>query len=165
MPRIEGGEVANEENLMPISEVNSRRTREQHSEDSKKGGIKSGESRRRKAALRDTMNRLLTMKVDVPGLSDMLKADGGESTYEEVIAMAIIEKATLGNIAAYNAIMDTVGQTNKSDNDLDEQQSRVELNRAKKQAITGENETDEALDKLDQILKEVRDNAFKQETE
>lgn len=157
--------MANEKNLMPISEVNSRRTREEHSEDSKKGGIKSGESRRRKAALRDTMNRLLTMKVDVPGLSDILKADGGESTYEEVIVMAMIEKAALGNVSAYNAIMDTVGQTNKSDNDLDEQQSRVELNRAKKQAITGENETDEALDKLDQILKEVRDNAFKQETE
>ena len=157
--------MANEKNLMPISEVNSRRTREEHSEDSKKGGIKSGESRRRKASLRDTMNRLLTMKVDVPGLSDILKADGGESTYEEVIVMAMIEKAALGNVSAYNAIMDTVGQTNKSDNDLDEQQSRVELNRAKKQAITGENETDEALDKLDQILKEVRDNAFKQETE
>ena len=32
-------------------------------------------------------------------------------------------------------------------------------------AITGENENDEALDRLDQILKEVRDNAVKQETE
>ena len=32
-------------------------------------------------------------------------------------------------------------------------------------ADQGENETEEALDKLDQILKEVRDNAVKQETE
>ena len=30
--------MANEQNLMPIEEVNSRRTREQHSEDSRKGG-------------------------------------------------------------------------------------------------------------------------------
>lgn len=35
----------------------------------------------------------------------------------------------------------------------------------RKEAITGENENDEALDRLDQILKEVRDNAIKQETE
>ena len=41
----------------------------------------------------------------------------------------------------------------------------TELKKARKQAVTGENETEEALDKLDQILKEVRDNAVKQETE
>ena len=38
--------MANEQNLMPIEQVNSRRTREEHSEDSKKGGQKSGEVRR-----------------------------------------------------------------------------------------------------------------------
>lgn len=151
--------MANEKNLKPV------RTKSEARERGRNGGINSGKARRRKAALRDTMNRLLTMQVDIPGLSDILKADGGESTYEEVIAMTMIEKALTGNVAAYNAIMNTVGQTNKSDADLEEQQSRADLNRAKKQAITGENETDEALDKLDQILKEVRDNAFKQETE
>ena len=41
----------------------------------------------------------------------------------------------------------------------------TELERARKEAVTGENETDEAIDKLDQILKEVRDNAIKQQTE
>lgn len=151
--------MANENNLKPV------RTKSEARERGRNGGINSGKARRRKAALRDTMNRLLTMQVDIPGLSEILKADGGESTYEEVIAMTMIEKALTGNVAAYNAIMNTVGQTNKSDADLEEQQSRADLNRAKKQAITGENETDEALDKLDQILKEVRDNAFKQETE
>lgn len=32
----------NDENLMPITQVNSRRTREQHSRDSQKGGKASG---------------------------------------------------------------------------------------------------------------------------
>lgn len=163
MPRIEGGEVANEHNLIPYG--SGQRSESEEREMRSKGGKESGKTRRRKAALRDTMNRLLTMKVDIPGLSDILRADGGESTYEEIVAMTMIEKALTGNVAAYNAIMNTIGQTNKSDADLEEQQSRAELNRAKKQALTGENETDEALDKLDQILKEVRDNAFKQETE
>ena len=48
------------------------------------GGKASGRARRRKAAMRDTMNRLVTMKVEVEGLSDILMADGGESTYEEM---------------------------------------------------------------------------------
>lgn len=46
-----------------------------------------------------------------------------------------------------------------------EQEAKIELIEARKEAITGENEADEALDRLDQILKEVRDNAIKQETE
>lgn len=41
----------------------------------------------------------------------------------------------------------------------------TELIKARKESITGENENNDALDRLDQILKEVRDNAIKQETE
>ena len=151
--------MANEKNLKPV------RSKREARERGKKGGIKSGETRRRKAALRNTMDRLLTMQAEVEGLSDVLRADGGESTYEEIIAMAMIQQASLGNVKAYQAIMKTVGQTEKSEADLEEQKSKVELNRARKEDITGENETDEALDRLDQILKEVWENAVKQETE
>lgn len=45
--------MANEQNLMPIAEVNSRRTREQHSEDSRKGGVRSGEVRRENKLIKD----------------------------------------------------------------------------------------------------------------
>lgn len=151
--------MANDENLKPV------RTKSEARERGRNGGKASGKSRRRKAALRDTMNRLLTMQVDVEGLSNVLLADGGESTYEEVIGMAMIEQAMAGNVKAYQAIMQTVGQTAKSDSDLENQQADTELKRAKKQAVTGENETDEALEKLDNILKEIRDNAIKQEAE
>lgn len=149
------------ENLIPLN----KRTKDEQRNIQSAGGKKSGEVRRRKAALRDTMNRLLTMQVEVEGLSDILRSDGGESTYEEVIAMAMIQQASLGDVKAYQAIMKTVGQTDKSETDLEEQKSKVELNKARKEDITGENENDEALDRLDQILKEVRDNAIKQETE
>lgn len=151
--------MANEENLKPV------RTKSEARERGRNGGKASGKSRRRKAALRDTMNRLLTMQVNVDGLSDVLRADGGESTYEEVIGMAMIEQAMAGNVKAYQAIMSTVGQTAKSDSDLENQQADTELKRARKQAVAGENETDEALEKLDNILKEIRYNAVKQETE
>ncbi|WP_302179297.1 hypothetical protein [[Ruminococcus] lactaris] len=152
--------MANEYNLKPV------RSEREARELGRKGGKKSGEARRRKAALRDTMNRLLTMQVNVEGLSDVIRADSGEdTTYEDVITMAMIQQAMMGDVKAYQAIMKVVGQTERSEEDLEEQKSKIELNKARKGSITGENETDEALDRLDQILKEVRDSAVKQEAE
>ena len=53
--------MANEQNLMPIQEVNSRRTREQHSEDSRKGGKRSAEVRRQRKAMKEQMEMLLSL--------------------------------------------------------------------------------------------------------
>lgn len=104
--------------------------------------------------MRDTMNRLLTMKVQVDGLSDVLIADGGESTYEEVITMAMIEQAALGNVKAYNAIMKVVGQTNKSEADLEEQRIRTDrAKRARDQEI-GDNDSQE--ENIQNFLKAMR---------
>ena len=51
------------ENLIPFS----KRSKDEAREYGSKGGKASGESRRRKAAMRDTMNRLLTMQAEVEG--------------------------------------------------------------------------------------------------
>ena len=160
--RLEGGDVANYEN---IKDANNNRTPSERRELARIAGIESGKVRRRKAAMRDTMNRCLTMQAHVDGLSDVLIVDGGESTYEEIITMAIINQAAMGDVKAYNAIMKVVGQTDKSDMDLENQKADTELKQARRQAVTGENETEEALDKLDSILEELRNNAVKQETE
>jgi hypothetical protein len=55
--------MPNEKNLMPIQEVNSRRTPEQHSEDSRKAGIASGVSRRRKRSLKNAADYYLSLPV------------------------------------------------------------------------------------------------------
>lgn len=109
---------------------------------SSRGGKSSGEVRRRKAALRDTMNRLLTMRAEVEGLSDILRADGGESTYEELISMVMIEKAMKGDVRAYNAIKATVGQTDKSEMDLEEQNARIKVMKSKN-LLDGEEEMED----------------------
>ena len=106
--------MANEQNLIPYGKGNRSESEEREMRS------RGGETRRRKAALRDTMNRLLTMQVEVEGLSDILRSDGGESTYEEVIAMAMIQQASLGDVKAYQAIMKTVGQTERSEADLED---------------------------------------------
>lgn len=155
--------MANEQNLKPIRNVNEAR------ELGRKGGIKSGETRRREAALRDTMNRLLTMQVEVEGLSDILRSDGGESTYEEIIAMAMIQQASLGDVKAYQAIMKTVGQTEMSEADLEEQKIRTD--RAKRARDQEVGDADSQDDNIQSFLKAMRptredlDNLFADEVE
>ena len=133
--------MANEHNLIPFT---SNQSREEAVKNGRKGGTASGETRRRKAAMRDTMNRLLTMKVEVEGLSDILRADGGQSTYEEIITMAMIEKAMRGDVKAYLAIKDVLGQTSKSDVDLEEQQLRMAATKAN-MGVDGEEQEDDGF--------------------
>ena len=149
--RLEGGEVANEKNLVPFT---SNQSREEAVRNGRKGGIKSGEARRRKAAMRDTMNRCLTMQAHVDGLSDVLIADGGESTYEEIITMAIINQAAMGDVKAYNAIMKVVGQTDKSEADLEEQKIRTD--RAKRARDMEVGDTDTSDENIQSFLKAMR---------
>lgn len=61
--------MANEQNLIPYGKGN--RSESEEREMRSRGGKRSGETRRRKAALRDTMNRLLTMQVEVDGFPMM----------------------------------------------------------------------------------------------
>ena len=157
--------MANNENLMPIAVVNSRRTREQHSEDSRKAGIASGKARRKKADFKKTLNALLTAEIDSPDWKPVLESLGVECTLESAMLMAQIKEALSGNTKAAYFVAQYAGQSGLSDEELKNQKADTELKQARKQAVTGENETDEALNKLDQILKEVRDNAIKQETE
>lgn len=133
--------MANNENLVRLSPSEAR-------ENGRKGGKASGEARRRKAAMRDTMNRLLTMKAEVEGLSDILRADGGESTYEELITMAMIEKAMRGDVKAFMAIKDVLGQTSKSDIDLEEQKLRMDAAKVNMGMDGEEQEDDGFLDAL-----------------
>ena len=134
--------MANNENLIPFD----KRTESEQREIRSAGGRASGRARRRTARLRETMNRLLTMEVDAGALSDVLISDGGESTYEEVVTMAMIQEAMNGNVKAYNAIMATVGQTDKSEEDLEEQRIRTErAKRARDQEVGSDNEENDNI--------------------
>ena len=73
--------MANEQNLISIEEVNSRRTREEHSKDSQKGGQKSGEVRRQRKAMKEQMEMLLSMPLKVTDrrgnkIADMIETLG-----------------------------------------------------------------------------------------
>ena len=139
-----------------IRDANNNRTPEERRELARKAGQASGRARRRKANFQKTLNMLLTAEIDSKEWSPVL---------ESALLMAQIKQALTGDTQAAKFVAQYSGQSNRAEEDLENKKAETELIKARKEAITGENETDEALDRLDQILKEVRDNAIKQETE
>ena len=129
------------------------------------GGKASGEARRRKANFRKTLNQLLTTEIDSPEWTPVLEAMGLESTLETAMLAAQIKEAVNGNTKAAYFVAQYVGQSPEPEENIKNREADTELKKARKQAVTGENETEEALEKLDNILKEMRDNAVEQETE
>ena len=148
-----------------IRDANDNRTPEERRELAKKAGKASGQSRRRKADFRKTLNLLLTAEIDNEEWKPVLESLGVECTLESALLMAQIKMALAGDTQAAKFVAQYSGQSARAEEDLENKKADTELIKARKEAITGENENDEALDRLDQILKEVRDNAVKQETE
>ena len=148
-----------------IRDANNNRTPEERRELAKIAGQASGKARRRKANFQKTLNLLLTAEIDNEELKPVLESLGVECTLESALLMAQIKAALDGDTQAAKFVAQYSGQSNRTEEDLENKKAETELIKARKESITGENENNDALDRLDQILKEVRDNAFKQETE
>ena len=86
------------DNLMSVEELNSRRTPEQHSEDSRKAGIASGKARQEKATMRKTLEMLLEEK-NTKGV-----------TYKELATLGLIKGAVKGNAMNYKTIVELLGE-------------------------------------------------------
>lgn len=155
--------MANNENLKGYG-FHERTAKEQR-EIAVMGGKASGEARRRKANFRKTLNQLLTTEIDSPEWKPVLEAMGLESTLETAMLAAQIKEAVNGNTKAAYFVAQYAGQSPEPEENIKNREADTELKKARKQAVTGENETEEAFEKLDNILKEMRDNAVKQETE
>lgn len=151
--------MANNENLKPV------RTKSEARERGRNGGKKSGEARRRKADFRRTLNMLLTAKIDNPEWTPFLESLGLDSTLESAVNAAMIREALSGNVKAFEAIAKYSGQSPEPDENRRNREADTELKQARKKAVTGENESAEAVEKLDQILKGIYENAVKQQTE
>lgn len=143
------------------------RTAEELREITSRAGKASGAARRRKADFRKTLNLLLTTKIDSPEWTPVLEALGLDSTLESAVNAAVIKKALEGNVQAYIAIRDTLGQTTKSQEDLEEQKIRTDrAKRARDQEVgdTGEeNENIQSFLKAMNPTEEEMKNIFNEE--
>ena len=77
------------ENLIPLGE----RTKEEQREIARQGGIKSGESRRARKTLKETLLMMLE-----------------EDNMQDNITLALLKRARNGDTKAYEIIRDTIGE-------------------------------------------------------
>ena len=85
-------------NLIP----NSERTPSERRKIARSGGLASGAARRERSSLRKELIELLDIETDCP--------DGTKRTLLERISLALIEKAISGDVAAFKAIRETIGE-------------------------------------------------------
>lgn len=126
--------MANEQNLMPIEQVNSRRTREEHSEDSRKGGKKSGEVRRKRKAMKEQMDLLLSLPFnlkdskgnDVADTLSFLGIDKEEIDNQMAIVISLWKTAMNSNsVQQINAVRE-IREIVKDENTIDDD-DRVQI--------------------------------------
>ena len=89
------------------------RTSEQLREMTRKGGIKSGEARRRKKTMREALEMLMYQTELNEATKSMLKAEGiseEDFNHQMVITRSLIAKAESGDVQAYNAICGMIGE-------------------------------------------------------
>ena len=89
------------------------RTSEQLREMTRKGGIKSGEARRRKKTMREALEMLMYHTELKEHTKQMLKAEGiseEDFNHQMVITRSLIAKAEAGDVQAYNAICGMIGE-------------------------------------------------------
>ena len=139
--------MANEHNLRRLTPNEAR-------EYGRMGGKASGESRRKKADFRKTLNALLTAEIDNPEWTPILEAMGLDSTLESAVNAAMIKEALSGNVKAYEAIAKYSGQSDQTDADHEEQRIRTE--RAKRARDQEVGNTDTSMDGIQSFLSAIR---------
>lgn len=102
--------MANEKNLKPVTQ----RSKSEQREIQKKGGIASGKARRAKKTFKELLKIALEMSTK-----------SGNTNAEEIVA-SMIRKAQSGDVKAFEAIRDTIGEKPKDEVDLTTQEKTPE---------------------------------------
>ena len=110
--------MANNDNLKRLTPSEAR-------EFGRMGGKASGESRRRKADFRKTLNLLLTAEIDNPEWKPILESLGMDCTLESAMLMGQIKAAMMGDSKAARFVAEYAGQSGKTDAEQEEQMVRT----------------------------------------
>ncbi len=99
----------NEKNLIPFT---TEQSREEAEKNGRKGGIKSGEARRRKRSLKAAMEMVLSLPVRDVDIWNMLSAmgiDPSDMDNQTAMVCALMRKAQGGDVAAEKEIRSIIG--------------------------------------------------------
>ena len=146
-----------------------KRTTNELREISSKGGKKSGETRRRKANFRKTLNKLLTAEIDNEEWKPVLEALGVECTLETAMLAAQIKAAMNGDTKAAYFVAQYAGKSGQTKADDEEQ--RIRTDRARRARDQEVGDTDDKNENIRNFLKamnpdpEELKNLFEEETD
>lgn len=144
--------MPNEENLKK-GEPYRFRSGEEAAKAGQKGGIASGEARRRKKAMRDTAKMLLDMQVPKAAkeLKQKLAVMGiseEDFTYQTAVMVGVINQAMKGNTKAASFLRDTVGENpahELRERELDQKIAEFEYHKQQEEAQRKESESASSL--------------------
>lgn len=145
--------MANEQNLKPAN----KRTKSEHREIAKKGGVASGVARRKKANLKKAFETILQAEVASPNVKKQLEELGFDSTNEMALAMVMMQKAMKGNVRAFEQISKLTTTDAKDTLDKKEQKARIkrlELDNKKREQELSGSKTDTSL--MESLLDAVK---------
>lgn len=106
--------MANEKNLIP----NNKRSPSEVRENGRKGGKKSGETRRQKRLLKDCMLDLLKLPVNDTDKWNALSQMGinpKEIDNNMLLTVSLFGKAVSGDVAAFKEIRNLIGEDKSTD--------------------------------------------------
>lgn len=138
---------------MSIHEVNSSRSREKHSLDSKKGGIASGEARRKKKTMSQLATLMLNSTLDGKNKSTVQKLCNGvldeDATVAALMMAGQIQSAMRGNTHAFNAVNSLIKEQ-------EEKEERKEAERIAKLKKTYHMDLDMIPDSFHAVIRDIR---------
>lgn len=144
---------------MPIQEVNSNRTREQHSKDSRKGGIKSGEARRNKKTIREYAQLVMDLPV-VGGNRNMLMNLGIKeedlNSQWTLVMVGLSKKAMQGDTKATKLLM----ELNEKSREIELKEKELELKERElklKEELLTRDSTDERVTIINDLYEGSKD--------
>ena len=108
-----------DENLVPFT---GEQSRDEAVKNGKKGGKASGAARRKKKAMREEFEELLSLTLTNPKLIQNLEGLGipvkKDTTIQTAILAAMIHQAAKGNVKAYREIRETVNEKTDAPQDV-----------------------------------------------
>jgi hypothetical protein len=147
--------LANEANLIPAN----KRSKSELREMTRKGGINSGRSRRKKADLKKAFETILQADVASNKVRQQLEVLGFEATNEMALAMVMMQKAMKGDVRAFEQISKLTATDTKDSLDKKEQRERIKAiqleNKKRKSVLDGTETQEDAIGKLFDKLEEA----------
>ena len=104
--------MANEQNLMPIAELNARTTPEEKRANARKAGLASAKAKKQRRTFKESLEIILSMQAteEQKKAAEQFLTEEMDLTNGDLVNLAMIGTAKEGDVKAAQFVRDTVGE-------------------------------------------------------